>query len=101
MLYPVTLDRERIFKYGMKAISLVEKKFKKPIAKIDMESLTMEDTAVLIWAGLFHEDAQLTPDKVMTLVDDYSNMTDVMEIVGQAMEGAFASKKEDAEEGKN
>ena len=56
MFYPIKLDKMRNFRFGMKAISNVEKKLKKPIAKIDFDSLTMEDTAILIWAGLAHED---------------------------------------------
>lgn len=100
MYYPIELDKIRNFKYGMKAISLIEKKFKKPISKVDMESLTMEETATLIWAGLYHEDKNLTPDKVMDLVDEYSNMVTVVESMGQAMQEAFGveDKAEEEEE---
>jgi len=92
MIYPIKLDRERTFKYGMKAISLVEKKFKKPISQVDLNNLTMEETAVLIWAGLAHEDKDLTADRVMTLVDDYSNVTEVLNLAGEALQGAFGIK---------
>ncbi len=86
---PIELDKTRNLRYGMKAISLVEKKLKKPIAKLDMESLMMEDSAVLIWAGLAHEDHNLTTEKVMDLIDDYSSLPTVMEAVGTAMTAAF------------
>ena len=49
--YPIELDKARNLKYGMKAISLVEKKFKKPIMKIEgMQdgSLSMEEYAVIM-----------------------------------------------------
>ena len=95
MYYPIKLDKMRNFKYGMKAISKIEKVFKKPVSKIDMENLTMEDSATLIWAGLIHEDGKLTPEKVMDLVDDYSDITTVMETMGEAFEGAFGSKKKE------
>lgn len=72
--HPIKLDKVRNFKYGMKAISLIEKKFKKPISQIDMDNLTMEETAIIIWAGLYHEDDNLTPDKVMDLVDEHSDL---------------------------
>ena len=49
----------RNFRYGMKAVSLIEKKLGKPISKVDMENLTMADAAVMIWAGLIHEDPDL------------------------------------------
>lgn len=95
--YPIELDKVRNFRYGMRAISLVEKKFKKPMAKIDMDNLTMEDTATLIWAGLVHEDRDLTPEKVMDLIDEHSSLTAVMQAMSEAMNGAFGT----GEEGKN
>lgn len=91
---PIELDKIRNFRYGMKAISLVEKKLKKPMAKVEMDSLTMEDSAVLIWAGLAHEDRDLTPDKVMNLIDDYSSLPKVMEAAGQALQEAFGVVEE-------
>ena len=87
--YPIQLDKSRNFRYGMKAISLIEKKFKKPVSKIDMENLTMEDAATLIWAGLQHEDKDLTPDKVMDLIDDYSDIQTVLTAMSEAISGAF------------
>jgi hypothetical protein len=53
---PIKLDKMRNLRYGMKAISLVEKKLGQPIGKIDMDNMTMEDTATLIWAGLVEEE---------------------------------------------
>ncbi|MDD4564770.1 MAG: hypothetical protein PHE79_04765 [Eubacteriales bacterium] len=98
---PIELDKMRNLRYGMKAISLVEKKFKKPIAKLDMGSLTMEDSAILIWAGLAHEDQNLTADKVMELIDDYSSLPAVMEAVGAAMTEAFGSAEQAETQEKN
>lgn len=96
---PIQLDKSRNFRYGMKAISLIEKKFKKPVGKIDMDSLTMEETAIIIWAGLQHEDSNLTPDKVMDLIDEYSNLPTVMKAMNEAFQGAFGVGE--IEEGKN
>lgn len=92
--YPIQLDKSRNFKFGMKAISLIEKKFKKPIAKVDVASLTMEETATFIWAGLVHEDRGLTPDKVMDLIDDHSSIPAVMEVMTEALNGSFGIKPE-------
>ena len=97
----IKLDKMRNLRYGMKAISLVEKKFKKPINKIDMDSLTMEEAAVLIWAGLTHEDKNITPDKVMDLVDDYSNVPEVMRLMTEAMNESFGIGAAEEEAGKN
>ncbi|MCL1806038.1 MAG: hypothetical protein FWG28_08605 [Clostridiales bacterium] len=85
MYHPIKLDKDRNLRYGMKAISLIEKKMKKPIAAIDMDEMTMEDVAVILWAGLQHEDKTLTPDKVMDLVDEYSNFADASTAMGEAL----------------
>ena len=95
--YPIQLDKSRNFRYGMKAISLIEKKLKKPVAKIDMENLTMEDAAVMIWAGLQHEDRGLTPDKVMELVDDHSDLITIMTAMGEAFQGALGTGESESE----
>jgi len=92
---PVELDKVRNFRYGMKAISIIEKKFKKPIAKVDFDNLTMEDTATIIWAGLVHEDKNLTVEKVMDLIDEKGNLQQVMQAMSEAMNIAFGGGKEE------
>jgi len=109
--YPIQLDKSRNFKYGMKAISLIEKKFKKPIMKIegmiDAKLLTMDDLAIIMWAGLVHEDNKLTSDKVMELVDEHSNMYDASVEMWKAFNANFGPSKkieedkEEETEGKN
>ncbi len=94
MYTPIELDKTRNFKYGMRAISLVEKKFKKPISQVDMNNLTMEEMATIIWAGLVHEDKNLTSDRVMDLVDEHSNVTKVFETAGEALNRAFGGGEE-------
>ena len=101
MFYPIQLDKMRNFRYGMKAISLIEKTLGKPISKIDMDNLTMEDAAVMIWAGLAHEDPDLTPEKVMDLVDEYSDIQTVLTAMGEAFQAAFGPNKEDTKQEKN
>lgn len=94
MFTPIQLDKMRNLRYGMKAISLIEKKFGKNIAKINMDDLTMEEIATFVWAGLVHEDKELTTDKVMDLIDDYSNVQDVLAKVGEALNKAFGGNAE-------
>lgn len=98
MYTPIQLDKMRNLRIGMKAISLVEKRLKKSIAKLDMENLTMDDMATLIWAGLYHEDQSLSVDKVMDLVDNHSNIKTAMEAVRDAMQQAFGVNEENTEE---
>ena len=89
MYVPIELDKTRNLRYGLKAISLIEKKIGKPIAKIDMDNLFIEDMAVIIWAGLEHEDNSLNTPSVMDLIDKHSSLADVFQAVGEAMSLAF------------
>lgn len=97
---PIELDKVRNFRYGMRAISLIEKKFKKPVSKIDMDSLTMEETATIIWAGLQHEDKNLTPERVMDLIDEYSSLPKITKAMQKAFIDAFGGDEvaEESEE---
>lgn len=103
--HPIKLDKVRNFKYGMKAIDLIEKTYGKPIMEIDGISdgkITMEDYATLMWAGLVHEDKELTPERVMDLVDEYSNIREVSKVMWKALNDVFRADEEETEtEGKN
>ena len=90
--YPIQLDKARNFKYGMRALDRIEKKLKTKIATLDMDNLSMEETATLIWAGLVHEDKSLTVENVMDLIDDYSTLPEVAEIMNKAFESTFGTK---------
>jgi poly(A) polymerase Pap1 len=70
MLIPITLDKSRSFKYGLKAIALIERGLHKPIAKIDFAGSTIDDIVVIMWAGLVHEDKTLTPEALLDILDN-------------------------------
>lgn len=93
--YPIQLDKSRNFKYGMRALDRVEKKLKTKLTKLDMNDLSMEETATLIWAGLVHEDNKLTPENVMDLIDDYSTVAEVTEVMNEAVNAAFGVSDEE------
>lgn len=98
--YPIKLDKVRNFRYGMRAIDLIEKKYGKPIMEIDGISdgkITMEDYATLMWAGLVHEDKELTPERVMDLVDEYSNIREVSKVMWEALNDVFKVDDEEVE----
>ena len=95
MFYPVQLDKMRNFKYGMRALDVIEKTIGMPINSIDMTKMTMTDTAIFIWAGLQHEDKNLTPDKVIDLIDEYSSLEAISKTMFEALSEAFGAKKSD------
>lgn len=69
MYTPVVLDKARNFRYGMKSLALIERKFGKPLARIDFGNMTLDEMCVILWAGLEHEDKELTPEKLMDIID--------------------------------
>jgi hypothetical protein len=100
MFYPIKLDKERNLRYGMKAIDLIEKKFGKPVMQIQgMQdgNMTMDAYATVIWAGLVHEDPDLTPEKVMDLVDGFSSLPAVTVKMWEALNAAFGAGAEDVQ----
>lgn len=96
---PFKLDKERNVGFGMRAMSIIEKKFNAPIAKIDFNNLTVEDIAIIMCAGLNHEDPSLTPETFMDLVDKHSTMPKIAEVMKQAFTMSFGEEKES--KGKN
>jgi hypothetical protein len=96
MFYPIKLDRERNFKYNMRTLSNIEKKFGKPLIQIPGMTdgqLTMADYAVIMCEGLRHEDPDLTPDRVMDLVDEHSDLATVTEAMWKAFNGTLEGNK--------
>jgi hypothetical protein len=90
---PIQLDKSRNFRYGMVATSLIEETLGvKNLNKLDLENLSMKETATVMWAGLAHEDSDLTPEKLMALIDDYSDLPTVAETMAKAFEVGFSGK---------
>jgi hypothetical protein len=94
MFTPITLDKARNFRYNMKAISKIEKTLNTTLSKIDFNNISMEEIATVVWAGLIHEDKDLTVDKVMDLIDEHSDVETVIEIMGKALGEAFGNGKQ-------
>lgn len=89
MYTPTQLDKTRNFRYGMKAIHQIEKALDTKIGLLDLESLSMYELSVIVWAGLVHEDKELTPERVMELIDDHSSIPKITESMSKAFEDAF------------
>lgn len=102
--YPIKLDKIRNLKYNMRAIDLIEKKYGKPLMAIEGVQdglLTMDKTATIIWAGLYHEDKELTPEKVMDLIDEHSSLPKTSKVMWEALNSVFESEIEEGTEEKN
>lgn len=91
----VKLDKIRSFRYGMKALSRIEGLLGTSVSKLDFDNLTLHELATIICCGLMHEDADLTPEKVMDLVDEHSSIVEVTQKMGEAFAQAFGTKKDE------
>jgi hypothetical protein len=90
MYTPIKLDKIRNLRYGMAALSLIEESFKTKVSKFDFDGLSMKEIATFIWAGLVHEDKELTPDKVMELIDEHSGVQQAIETMTKAFSKSFS-----------
>lgn len=98
--YPIKLDKMRNLRFNMRAIDRIEKKCGKPLMKIEGITdgmLTMDETATIIWAGLAHEDKELTPDKIMDLIDEHSTLGEVTKEMWTALNEVFKSDEDEKE----
>ena len=89
------LDKTRNLKLGMVALSKIKNKLGKSINKIDFEDeMDFNEIAVILWAAMSHEDSELTPEKVMELIDEYSSIPKALEIMAETMNEAFGNEQQ-------
>lgn len=93
---PIELDKTRNIRFGMVALMKVEKKLGKSFSKINFDEITYDEVANILWAGLVHEDPELTPDKLAELIDEYSNVQTAITLMGEAMTEAFGKNDQGA-----
>ncbi|MEA1961281.1 MAG: hypothetical protein U9N81_08445 [Bacillota bacterium] len=87
----IELDRPRTLRYGMNALVKIEELTGKAISKLDLENISIKDLRTIVYAGLFHEDKNLTPETVAELIDEHSELYIVATKLGEAMTMAFGS----------
>ncbi len=85
----IELDKARNLRYGMNALVKVEELTGKSITKLDLENISMKDLRTILFAGLYHEDNDLTPEKVGELIDYYSDIGTIAGKLGEAFTIAF------------
>lgn len=85
----IILDKPRGLRYGMNALVKIEELLGKPITKLDFDNISINDMRTIIYAGLYHEDKELSPEIVGDLIDEYSDISTAAEKLGEAMTEAF------------
>lgn len=85
----INLDRPRTLRYGMNALATIEDITGKSILSLDLNNVGVRDLLAIVYGGLYHEDKKLTIEKVGELIDDYSDLTEIAEKIGEALTEAF------------
>ena len=93
------LDKERTLRYGINALARIEDSIGKPIMGLDLEHLGMKELLAIVHAGLYHEDKTLTIEQVGDLIDDYSDINEVAEKLGEALTIAFGKPDKNTKQG--
>ena len=94
------LDKPRRMRLGMGAMVEFEEITGKSLMNLSDEDLkSMITCKFLLWVMLKAEEPTLTPENVMTLVDEHAkNMGYVIEILSEAVELAFGDKEDEDED---
>lgn len=96
----IILDKERLFKLDFKALMSFEKASGKNVLATDVwQQMSATDMVTLLWAGLLHEDAQLTLDKVAEMIHP-GNLQEVVEVLQKGFSLAMPGSQ-DAASGEN
>lgn len=84
----VNLDKERHLKFNLNALILAEEITGKKLAELGekKENFDLAFLRAMLYAGLKHEDKELTLEEVGDLID-MDNMEEVTEKLGEAMQG--------------
>ena len=85
----INLDRPRTLRYGMNALATIEDITGKSILSLDLNNVGVKDLLAIVYGGLYHEDKTLTIEKVGELIDNYSDLTEIAEKIGEALTEAF------------
>jgi hypothetical protein len=87
---PIKLDKTRNFLMGFKGMQIFKKITGKSLAKLDYENEDMEDyIPALFFAGLAHEDKELTPEKTTELIDEHLGIKGALDLLPQIIEETF------------
>lgn len=81
---------EHTLRYDLNALVELEEKMGIPLSEMGETKISIKNVRSMLWAGLIHENADLTEVEVGSLVD-MDNMAEVQEAITGSF-GAVASK---------
>jgi hypothetical protein len=110
-MVPIQLDKTRRLRFGINSICDLEELLEMPIMEIvpvlqDTSKMKIQFIRGMLWAGLRHEDEDLTPRKCGAIIDDYleggGTLEDLFGKVSKAFtsSGLFKSEEDSKDEKK-
>jgi hypothetical protein len=89
---PIQLDKTRNLLMGFGALQMFKRITGKSLAKIDYEKDDFEDyIPVIFYAGLVHEDKELTLEKTIELIDKYLGIKKALEMIEPILAETFGT----------
>ena len=89
---PIKLDKMRNIVLGFKAMQEFKNITGKSLTKLDFEDENLEVETivpVIFYAGLKHEDGDLTLEKTIELLDGHLGLKGAIDLIPKIMEDAF------------
>lgn len=88
-IVPVKLDKARNLRFTLNSLAEIEDRLGVPLSKMSEVELGIKSVRTMLWAGLIHEDPELTEMEVGNMVD-----FDNIEYVQTKVTEAFAAATE-------
>ena len=99
-LVAIKLDKLRTVKLTNRAMKTLEKTLKCSISELlkRLDNLSMDEMTTIIYAGLVHEDKDLTFAKVEELLDECCTLGSMLKVIVEAFKVAMGSEDEEKQE---
>jgi hypothetical protein len=95
----VKLDKQRKLKYTFNALCELEDALGRPLLEI-RNNFRVKDLRALVWAGLLHENPDLTLEEAGRLLDEAPSLEDVGDAVMMAVEMSVTKNADKGGSGK-
>jgi len=87
------LDQERSLKLGFRGIAKLEKVFGANVDKWNLKELTFDQVAEILAESLRREIPDVTAEKVMDLIDDYSDINTAIKKAFECINETFGKNE--------
>jgi len=87
----IELDKARKLRYNLNALAELEDKLGTSLSDLDEDKMGVKQIRTFLWAGLIHEDPEITEQEVGEMVD-FENMEYINEKITEAFSKATKRK---------